>query len=612
MPGAVSSTLNQTEVEMRAQQSSDAESGSFPSERKLVLSWSELSYSIGGGGKIILDNLTGKVYGGEVLAIMGPSGSGKTTLLDVVAGRVNAGLKGRDVRGTIGLAPGTKMRYVQQEDSLVGILSVRETLVFAARLAGAPDSRVDELLADLGLSVCSDTHVGTIFFKGISGGQKRRLSIAVELISQPSLLLLDEPTSGLDSASALQVIQVLKAMCAKRGVAVACSLHQPGHDAWSLLDQVSFMAGGKLVYFGRPGGRLLSFLDVQGYPVPQHCNVADFVLALINQDFKDAGVKTADVGALAAAFKGVSAQDPEVLEVVQVVSRKASSAITTSSSNPSGGGAVRAGVAARLWYLMGRDARETLRDPGILGVRLAMYTMLSVLIALMFWGIGGDKRDEDVVARVSVLFYVAAFMVFMSVAVLPFFVMQRPIFVKERCNGAYGVAEYVLSKFLTSIPGIALLAVVSGCLIVIPSGLNGLRMYILDLFLSLMWAEAFMCLMAAIVPHYIIGIALGAGVFGFFMLCEGFFKLKADIPPYLIWGYHMAPHTYTFRTFMYNEFHPIKKLDSLMYEDGDAVLKFYSMEDTKMGRDMLVLLCCALGTQLLFAAVLQKFHTGLR
>ena len=74
MPGAVSSTLNQTEVEMRAQQSSDAESGSFPSERKLVLSWSELSYSIGGGGKIILDNLTGKVYGGEVLAIMGPSG----------------------------------------------------------------------------------------------------------------------------------------------------------------------------------------------------------------------------------------------------------------------------------------------------------------------------------------------------------------------------------------------------------------------------------------------------------------------------------------------------------------------------------------------------------
>ena len=109
----------------------------------------------------------------------------------------------------------------------------------AAQLAGAPRARVDELLADLGLVVCQDTRVGTIFFKGISGGQKRRLSIAVELVSNPQLLLLDEPTSGLDSASTFQVFQVLQRLCRTHQVAVALSCHQPSYAAWNILDKVS-------------------------------------------------------------------------------------------------------------------------------------------------------------------------------------------------------------------------------------------------------------------------------------------------------------------------------------------------------------------------------------
>ena len=186
------------------------------------------------------------------------------------------------------------------------------------------------------------------------------------------------------------------------------------------------------------------------------------------------------------------------------------------------------------------------------------------------------------------------------------------MFVRERCNGAYGVPEYVLAKFIVSIPGIFLMAALSSLIIVLPCKLNGLWVYMLDLFLSLLGAEAFMCLMAALVPHYIIGIALAAGVFGFFMLCQGFFKLKEDIPPYLIWGYHMAPHTYTFRVFMHNEFNPIAKLDSMMYKDGQAVLDFYGMGDVNVRSDLIVLLLIALGIQVLFALVLQYFHTGKR
>ena len=150
-------------------------------------------------------------------------------------------------------------------------------------------------------------------------------------------------------------------------------------------------------------------------------------------------------------------------------------------------------------------------------------------------------------ARVSVLFYVAAFMVFMSVAVLPFVMMQRDVFVKERMNGHYGVAEYVMARFVNSVPGVALLAIVTTLLVVFPAKLNGPLVYGLDLFVSLLVAEGFMSLVAACVPHYIIGIALAAGIFGFHMLCEGFFLVKSDIPDYLKWGYWIAFHSYTFR-----------------------------------------------------------------
>lgn len=172
--------------------------------------------------------------------------------------------------------------------------------------------------------------------------------------------------------------------------------------------------------------------------------------------------------------------------------------------------------------------------------------------------------------------------------------------------------EYVLSKWLVSIPGVALLTLVSAGFIVGMSGMNGFWIYCLDLFLSLMFAEAFMALMAAIVPHYIIGIALAAGCFGFFMLCEGFFKVRDDIPPWLIWGHYMAPHTYTFRVFMVNEFYPIQDFNSSMFSNGTDVLDFYDMYDYDMGADLGVLAAYAGGFQILFFLVLYFCHTGKR
>lgn len=193
---------------------------------------------------------------GELVALMGPSGSGKTTLLNLLAGRV----VGRNVNTTGDiLVDGTSCSrstfrrissYVEQEDALIGSLTARETVNFCARLSQSgyvrpltlvalitepgtihhrsitsPADRrkvVDDLLASFGLSSCADVIIGTPLRKGISGGQKRRVSVAAQLVTGPSILFLDEPTSGLDSQASFEVVSYLKGIARKLNVSPFC------------------------------------------------------------------------------------------------------------------------------------------------------------------------------------------------------------------------------------------------------------------------------------------------------------------------------------------------------------------------------------------------------
>lgn len=178
------------------------------------------------------------------------------------------------------------------------------------------------------------------------------------------------------------------------------------------------------------------------------------------------------------------------------------------------------------WLLGKRNLLNSARNPGIFGVRLVMYIMLSFMVGFMFYRVGYKEDDRSITARICLLFFVAAFLVFMSVAVLPFFIIDRATYLRERGNGNYAILPYVVSTFVTNLPGLFLIAILSTVLVVLPAHLNGFGIFLLDLFLSLVVAESLMAVMAALVPHYIIGIALGAGLFGFSMLCEGFLLVR--------------------------------------------------------------------------------------
>ena len=198
----------------------------------------------------------------QVSAWMGPSGSGKTTLLSVAAGLVDERLDAGKitVNGEDGCLPKNRLGIVWQEDLLLSNLTVRETINFSARLKSPKsftdaeiDNLVDDILSKLGLLHVQHSLIGggSSKVRGISGGERKRTAVAVELVSHPSVLLLDEPTSGLDSNTAYQLMLTLKEL-AKLGHAIAVIIHQPRTEIFHLVDHLLLLSKGQVVYDGDP------------------------------------------------------------------------------------------------------------------------------------------------------------------------------------------------------------------------------------------------------------------------------------------------------------------------------------------------------------------------
>jgi len=230
------------------------------------------------------------------------------------------------------------------------------------------------------------------------------------------------------------------------------------------------------------------------------------------------------------------------------------------------------------------------------------------MIGTMYVYLGHRFEDKDVLSRAGLLFYVDAFLVFMSIAVLPFFVTEKGIIGKEVLNDLYSPYQYQIARFITSLPGIALISIISSCLVVLVSGINGYGMFLLILFLSLVIAESLAMLVSILVPHYIIGMALIAGLYGMFMLCEGFLIIRDDIRGYYIWIYYIGFHTYSFESFMYNEFINIPFINSTQYSNGKDVLAYYSMSDANINNNLGVLLAWIGGLEIcIFFVMFLKF-----
>ncbi|KAJ2843231.1 hypothetical protein IWW36_005633, partial [Coemansia brasiliensis] len=247
------------------------------SQNGALLSWSNLNYDVKvkDGMRRVLHNISGEIYPGELVAIMGSSGAGKTTLLNVLSGRVQGGRLYGDIQfNGARRDPHTFKRmlaFVEQDDLMHPLQTVKEALRNSALLR-LPNSkytleekeeRVETVLRQLRLTHIKDSKIGGFGDRGVSGGERKRVSIGTELVTDPSILVLDEPSSGLDSSSAEMVITLTKEMARQRNLGTLMTIHQPSAEMVAKFDKLILLSQGKLVYMG-PANQALSYFESLG------------------------------------------------------------------------------------------------------------------------------------------------------------------------------------------------------------------------------------------------------------------------------------------------------------------------------------------------------------
>lgn len=361
-----------------------------PNSSVSSLSWSDVGVIVKDGKtKGPLETLSsnyGTVKPGDVVALMGPSGSGKTTLLNVLAHRTST-MKG-EIKGSIMLnghatnaASIQKVStYVEQEDAMIGILTTRETIDFAARLSLTAKlskserlKRVDELIQSFGLQRQADTIVGTPLRRGLSGGQKRRLSVASQLVTSPRILFLDEPTSGLDSAASFEVVKYIREVAKLHQLIVIASIHQPSTTTFQLFDQLMLLSKGKTCYFGPVSG-VEAYFEKIGHLIPLHTNPAEFLLDLVNSDFNNGGAFAE--GRLQHVHDSWTASDD--LNALKASIANCPEKGVESSDLPTG----RKNAAYISYVLLHRNFIKSYRDIIAYGTRVAMYFGLAIMMGM--------------------------------------------------------------------------------------------------------------------------------------------------------------------------------------------------------------------------------------
>ncbi|KAG0559801.1 hypothetical protein KC19_10G129800 [Ceratodon purpureus] len=551
------------------------------------LVWTDLCVNVSGKRpRPILVGATGYAEPGSIMAIMGPSGSGKSTLLDTLAGRLapNTVLTGDmmlngEKKAT--LSYGTAA-YVTQEDVLIGTLTVRESIMYSANLR-LPDSItkeeknaiVDSTILEMGLSGCQNTYVGNFFVRGLSGGEKRRLSIALQILTRPRLLFLDEPTSGLDSAAAYFVVSTLKNL-AKDGRTVISVIHQPSSEVFALFDNLALLSKGRTVYFGEAASAS-EFFAASNYPCPPMQSPSDHYLAIINADFDT--VKSSlkslqvddDVEVVDPLLLKTRKNTEEVVKMLSAAYQQSEYATATRArisqiqSECSGrGGLTRGNKGSASFYrqcmtLTKRSFVNMTRDPGYYWLRVAMYVMVGLCLGTIFWRVG--FQYSSILARAGVMFFVAAFLTFMAIGGFPSFVEDMRVFYHERLNGHYGVAAFVVGNTLSSLPFLFLIALSSGTLVYfmvkLHAGFGHYAYFILMLFAALTCVESLMMTVSSVVGrNFLAGIVIGAGIQAIYMLLAGYFRLTKDLPK-PVWRYpvsYIAFHTYAIQGLFKNDF----------------------------------------------------------
>ncbi|KAI4348676.1 hypothetical protein L6164_009372 [Bauhinia variegata] len=612
--------------------------------RGLCLVWEDLTVAVasnlGNASKRkLLNGLSGYAEPNRIMALMGPSGSGKSTLLDALAGTLPTNIA---VTGNI-LFNGNKstdrrdVSYVTQEDYFLGTLTVRETLTYAALLRLPANITQDEIvkvvnktLTEMGLQDCAERTIGNWHLRGISNGEKRRLSISIEMLTQPQILFLDEPTSGLDSAAVFYVILSLRNI-AHDGRIVICSIHQPSSEIFDLFDDLLLLAGGETVYFG---GRELSvkFFANAGFPCPTRKNSPEHFLRCVSSEFDSIAtlMQSQNVNRTPPLSSSSSSSSNSLMDFTteeikaeliknyknSELSRNAKKKIREISLTEDlpirSKKTLRSSWWKQLCILTRRSFLNMSRDIGYYWMWILCYILVSVTAGMLYFNIG--KSNQAILSRGKCDGFIYGFMVFLSIGGLPFFLEELKVFTRERFGRHYGDAVYVLSNFLSSFPFVLAISISSGTILYhmvnFHPGFTHYCYFCINFSCCIAVTEASMLMVAAFVSNLLVAVGTAAGVTVLMMMPSNIFRRLVDLPKFF-WRYPMSYLSYVVWSIQYKndliglEFEPAVPGDPMI--KGEVILRdtFAISMDYSKWWDLAAVLCLLISYRLLLFFMLK-------
>ncbi|XP_004496191.1 pleiotropic drug resistance protein 2-like [Cicer arietinum] len=551
----------------------------------------------------ILQDVSGIVRPARVTLLLGPPGSGKTTLLQALAGKLDKDLR---VSGRVTycghelseFVPQRTCAYISQHNLHHGEMTVRETLDFSGRCSGVgtrhdlaveltrrekqagikPDSEIDafmkatsmegqetSLITDyvlkiLGLEMCADTMVGDEMRRGISGGEKKRLTTGEMLVGPAKVFLMDEISTGLDSSTTFQIIRFLRQLVHIMDVTMIISLLQPAPETFELFDDIILLSKGQIVYQG-PRKNVLNFFESVGFKCPERKGVADFLQEVTSRKDQEQYWFTRDnkpyhyisVSEFVAHFNNYS--------IGQQLCEELGAGYDRAKTHPAALVKKKYGISKQELFkaCFAREWLLTKRSAFIYIFKTTQIMIMSLIAMTVFFRTEMKYGQlEDGRKYYGALFFSLINIMFNGMAELAMTIFRLPVFFKQRDLLLFPAWAFALPIWILRIP---LSFIESGLWVVLTYYTIGFAPAASRFFRQLL---AYFCIhqmslslfrfIAALGRTQVVANTLGTFILLLVFLLGGFIIARDDIEPWMIWGYYASPMMYGQNAIAINEF----------------------------------------------------------
>ncbi|KAG9154826.1 hypothetical protein Leryth_019541 [Lithospermum erythrorhizon] len=518
----------------------------------------------------LLCDITGAVRPGVLTALMGVSGAGKTTLLDVLAGRKTSGMVEGDIK--IGGYPKVQKTfarvsgYCEQNDIHSPQITVEESVIFSAWLRLDPqiDSKtkydfVKEVLRTIELDEIKDTMVGRPGVDGLSTEQRKRLTIAVELVANPSIIFMDEPTTGLDARAAAIVMRAVKNVV-DTGRTIVCTIHQPSIDIFEAFDALILLkSGGHTIYSGPLGyqsSRVIEYFEgIPGVPkIKDNYNPATWMLEVTSTSSeKELGLDFAQIYKDSSLFK----DNKELVEVLSTPPPGSKDLHFPTRYTQSSWGQFKACLWKQNWSYW--------RSPSYNLFRFMFIIIASFIFGLLFWDQGQKLDNQQNVFTILGSMFIAVIFCGINNAssILPYVSTERTVMYRERFAGMYSPLPFAAAQVTIEIPYIFLTTLIFTGVTYPMIGYHWTAYkvfwYFYAMFCTLLYFNYLGMLMISITPNFPVAAVLQSMFYSMFNLFAGFLIPKPKIPKWWIWFYYIVPTSWTLNGMLSSQYGDIEK-----------------------------------------------------